>query len=177
EIARRHLPLIKLFHYSAEVSPGVGHALLDGCFHFRRELAGIEGLARADADLGETRHECFLGRDRRAELQVEVQDVEELQRGLFFCWRQRPDEINGRCGLGCRLAEKRRERLYLIASLDLPHIVDIRRIEELRAIRWERQFGLTAKDLLDALGRLAFPARPSEQEAAASVAARACADV
>src|SRR5439155_13398502 len=44
-------------------------------------------------------------------------------------------------------------------------------------IRWERQFGLTAKDLLDALWRCAFPARPSEQEAAASVAARSGPDV
>src|SRR5213079_2894961 len=100
-----------------------------------------------------------------------------LWRGLLFFRRQRLDEINGRCRFGRRLAEKRGERLHFIASLNLLHVFDIARIEELRAIRWERQFGLTAKDLLDALWRLAFPARPSEQEAASSVAAGACADV
>ena len=42
-------------------------------------LLDVEGLARADADLGEARHEFLLGRDRRAELQHEVQDVEELR--------------------------------------------------------------------------------------------------
>ena len=41
-------------------------------------LLDVEGLARADADPGETRHQFCLGRDRRAELQHEVQDVEEL---------------------------------------------------------------------------------------------------
>src|SRR5439155_20769815 len=127
--------------------------------------------------LGETLHECFLGWDRRAELQDEVQDVEELRRGLLFCRRERLDEINGGCGRRCGLAEKRRERLHLVACLDLSHIVHVTRVEELRAIRWERQFGLTAKDLLDALGRVTLPSRPSEQEAAASVAACACADV
>ena len=42
-------------------------------------VLGIEGLARADTDLGEARHEFLLGRMRRAELEAEVQDIEELQ--------------------------------------------------------------------------------------------------
>ncbi len=64
-------------------------------------LLGIEGFSRADADRGEARHEFgFSDGIGRAELQDEVQDVEELQRGLLFCWRQRLDEVNGRRGLG-----------------------------------------------------------------------------
>ena len=43
-------------------------------------LLGSKGLSRADADLGETRHKFRLGRVRRAELQNEVEDVEELRR-------------------------------------------------------------------------------------------------
>ena len=41
---------------------------------------GVEGLSRADPDLGEARHQVGLGRIGRAELQDEVQDVEELER-------------------------------------------------------------------------------------------------
>src|SRR5207237_2303638 len=107
----------------------------------------------------------------------EVQDIEELRRVFLFRGRQRLDEINGRCGLRCGPAEKRGERLYLVAGLDLFHIVDIAWIEELRAIGGECQLGLAAKDLLDALGRVAFPARPGKQEAAASIAGRASTDV
>ena len=40
----------------------------------------VDGLARADADLGETRHQLGLGRNGRAVLQDEIQDVEELER-------------------------------------------------------------------------------------------------
>src|SRR5882757_3627174 len=72
---------------------------------------------------------------------------------------------------------KRGERLYLVAGLDLLHVFDIAGIKELGSIGGERQFGLAAKDLLDALGRVTLPARPSEQEAAASIAGRAGPDV
>src|ERR1700716_3431247 len=65
----------------------------------------------------------------------------------------------------------------LLAILGFFPIVDVTRVEELRAIGGERQFGLAAKDLLDALGRVTLPSRPGEQEAAASVAGRASADV
>ena len=41
-------------------------------------------LPCADADLGETRHQFGLGRIGRAELQDEVQDVEELERCLLL---------------------------------------------------------------------------------------------
>src|SRR5207253_1404948 len=146
------LSLLKLFLEASEGSPGFGHALFYGRLHLGRKLARVKGLARADADLGEARHESFLGWDRRAELQDEVQDVEELRRGLLFCRCQRLDEINGRGGLGCRLAQKRGEWLNLVAGLDLPHVFDVTRVEELRTIPGERQFGLAAKHLLDALG-------------------------
>ena len=93
-------PVVDSFLQLREVSPGVGHALLDGRLHLGRELARVEGLPRADADLGEARHELRLGRIGRAELQDEVQDVEELERGLFFVRRERLDEIDRRRGLG-----------------------------------------------------------------------------
>jgi hypothetical protein len=118
---RVQLSLLKFRLQAGEGNPGVGHALFDGRLHLGRELAGVKSLARADADLDEARHEFLLGGDRRAELQHEVQDVEELRRGLLFCGRKRLDEINSRCRFGRRLAEKRGERLHFIANLDLLH--------------------------------------------------------
>ena len=96
-----------------------------------------------------------------------------------FCFvgRQRLDEIDRRRGLWRGLAEKRRQRLRLVAGLDFLHVVEVGRVEELRAIDGEYKLGLRADHLLHALGRLAFPARPGDEEAAAIVAGRAAADV
>ena len=52
--------------------------------HLGRQRVGIERLAGADADLGEARHQLRLGRVGRAELQHEVQDVEEFERGALL---------------------------------------------------------------------------------------------
>jgi hypothetical protein len=71
---------------------------------------------------------------RRSELQGEIQDLEELRRGLLLRRRERLDEFNGwrRFGRGC--AEERRQRLRFVARLDLLHIVEVGRVEKLRAI-------------------------------------------
>ncbi len=106
-----------------------------------------------------------------------VQDVKKFGRRFLLCRREWLDEINSRCGLRSGLAEKRRERLHLVASLHLLHIVDVTRVEELRAISWERQFGLRAKNLINARRRLAFPVRACKQEGPASIAGRARSDV
>jgi hypothetical protein len=87
--------------------------------------------------------------------------------------RQRLDEISSRRGLRCGLSEKCGERLHLIPRLDLPYVFDVARVEQLRAISGERQLGLRAKDLIDTLGRIAFPAGPGEQEGSTAIAGRA----
>jgi hypothetical protein len=60
------------FLYCAESLPCVIHAGLQSVAHFRRQRAGIEVLAGADIDLGETCHRRLFGKDRRAELQYEI---------------------------------------------------------------------------------------------------------
>jgi len=94
-----------LFHQPAEVSQASAIPCSMAAFS-SGNLAGVEGLSSADADLGETRHEFRLGRVRRAELQNEVEDVEELQRGLLICRRERLNEINDRCGFWCGCAQE-----------------------------------------------------------------------
>src|SRR5437868_1081269 len=58
-----------------------------------------------------------------------------------------------------RLAQKRRERLCLVAGLDVLHVVEIVRTEELGAIDRKHKLGLRAEHLLHALGR-ASPFQP-----------------
>lgn len=55
-----------------ESLPGVIHAGLQSLAHFRRQRAGIEVLAGADIDLGETCNCLLFGWDCRAELQYEI---------------------------------------------------------------------------------------------------------
>ena len=105
-ILRLMIPGSELFHQASEVSPGLGSTLLDSRFYFRRELAGIKRLIRADADFGEALHQLHLGRIGRAVAQHEVQDVEELQRGPLGFFSERLDEINGRGRRGAGVPRK-----------------------------------------------------------------------
>src|ERR1700733_13458658 len=157
--------------------PCVRHPLFDGGLHVRRELCDIERLARANADLSKSLHQRGFRRNGRANPQDEVQDVEELRRRSLLSWCKRLYEINSRSGGGPGLSDKIRERRYLVACLHLLHIFEVTRIEELRAISGERQFGLGSKHFVDALGCLTFPARSGEKERPPSVAARASANV
>ena len=58
--------------------------------------------------------------------------------------------IAGAAG-GAGLLQELRERQRLVAGLDLLHVVDVGRIEELRADDREREVGLAAEHLVDAL--------------------------
>ena len=134
-------------------------------------------LAGTDADLGETCHEFGLRWVSGAELEDEVQDIEEFGRGLLRLGRERLDKIDRWCGLGCSLSEKLRQWLHLVAGLDLLHVVYVARIEQLRPIGGERQVSIRAKYFLDALRSLAFPIRSRDEETTAIVAGRAASDV
>src|SRR5258708_19252509 len=106
----------------------------------------------------------------RAKSQDEVQDVEELRRGLRFRRREGLDEINDGRGFWCGGAKERRQRLCLVTGLHFLHVVEVARIEQLRAIDSEDEFCLRAKDFFHPLGRLALPIRASDEVAAAIVA-------
>ena len=66
----------------------------------------VDGLACTDTDLGEARHQLGLGRIGRAELQDEIQDVEELERFPLVLGRKRLDEVDCRRGGRRGLAEE-----------------------------------------------------------------------
>ena len=74
--------------------------------------------------------------------------------GEVFCRsrRERFDEIDGRRGLGRRLAEERRERLRLVTRLHLLHVVKIVGAEELRAVEGKGELGLGAKTFFTPFG-------------------------
>ena len=94
--------------------------------------------------------------------------AEELQR-LLLLHRQRLEEVSGR-GFGSGLAEKRRERLHLVAGLHLLDVLEVARVEKLGAEGGIPQRGFHGEDLLDALGRLALPAsRPEIMKLPASL--------
>src|ERR1700677_1558949 len=97
-------------------SPSVSHALFDGRLHIGRERCDIERLACTNTDLRKPLHKRGFRRNGGANLQDEVQDVEELRRRPLLRWRKRLDEIDGWCGLRRSLSEKRRERLHLVAG-------------------------------------------------------------
>ena len=69
--------------------PGVGHPLFDGRLHVGRELGDVERFTRADADLRKALHQHGFRRNREAELQHEVQDVEELRGRSLLRRRER----------------------------------------------------------------------------------------
>ena len=55
---------------------------MDGLLDLRRELAKVEGLAGADVDFGEARKEFFFRRIGRGVLEDEVNDREDIGRGV-----------------------------------------------------------------------------------------------
>ena len=73
-------------------------------------------------------------------LQDEVQDVEELGRGSLLGRRERRDEINRGRGLGWGLIEERRERLHLVAGLDLFHIKETMVKDQVDIVKQARKY-------------------------------------
>ncbi len=153
-----------------KVCPGIVDALTDGFLDFRGEPVPVEGLAGADIEFGKTGHELLLGRMRGAELQHEIQLLEDLGRFRYLLTRQRLDEVDRRCRLGRRFAEKRGKGLHLVAGLDGLHLFEVVGIEELGPVDGNHQFGFGADDFRDAVGNVALPAGPGEEEMAALVA-------
>src|SRR5262249_10338144 len=62
-----------------------------------------------------------------------------------------------------------RERQRPVSGLNLLHVVEVSRIEKLRADDGEREVGLAAKDLADAVGLLAGPGRTDDHVAPGTV--------
>src|SRR5262249_56034061 len=96
---------------------------------------GVEGerVGRLDADSGEPGpqglfHVCQP--DRGAELEEEVQVGERVALGQLLV-DLRPFHLGG-AGEG-RLVQEARQRLELVASLHLLHVLDVGGVEELRA--------------------------------------------
>src|SRR5512137_2779342 len=99
---------------------------------------------------------------RGAELEDEVQDVEEFGRGLLLLRGERLREFNLRRGRGRRLSEELRKGLHLITRLDLLHVVEVIWFEELGAIYGQGQLSFRLDQLFDALGLRALPARAGD---------------
>ncbi len=140
------------------------------------QLAGVECLVCADIDAAEAKHQSLFGHYGRTELQDEVEDVEEVERGLLRFRRQRLHEIDGGRRLRC-LSEENGERSCLIAGLDLLHGIEVLRTEQLRAIHRERKLRLAPNDLGDAGRGGSAPIRARDQEIASAVAGGAAADI
>jgi len=103
--------------------------------HRRLDIGGetleVEGLSRADAEGREFGADGFLFRSGRGELQGEVEILEEV--GLHECLVDLR-EVDRRRGGRRGLLEVGRERLHLVAGLDLDHVRHVGRVEKLRAI-------------------------------------------
>ena len=112
-----------------------------------------------------------------AKLQVEVQEIEELERCLLGDGRKRLGEVDRRRGLRCGPAEEGRQRQGDILGLDLFDGFEVAGIVELRPNDAHRKLRLAIDCFRDARGRLPAPARTGDEEAAAVIARRAAAEV
>jgi len=82
-------------------------------------LLASKVLPAPTPDFCEARHQCLLGRHRRAELQHEIQNVENC--GEVFSSAGVSGLMKSTAGpaLGAGWPRKRGERLHLVAGLDL----------------------------------------------------------
>lgn len=118
-----------VFDESLVLLPSVRHAPRDGLAHFRLQTRDLEFLPDTDADFGEAGQPWFFRGMGQAELQSEVEDVEEFQGTLLLVGGERLDEIDRRCRLGCGFPEKGEERLQFVAGLDLFDVVEVAWVE------------------------------------------------
>ncbi len=77
-----------------EFGPRVGHAVLDRLAHLGGQLVGVEVAVGADADGREPVAHLLLVGQHRGEPHCEVEDLEELRRGLLLVRRQRRHEVD-----------------------------------------------------------------------------------
>ncbi len=99
-------------------------------------------------------------------MQDEVQNLELLQRFLFLLWRTRHHVVDvGRRG-GCGNAKKIAQGLNLVLQLNFFRVVDVRRIEQLGAVKEDVDLSLGLDDFLDPGRFLTLPVRTGQQEAA-----------
>ncbi|MNS79920.1 hypothetical protein D3C72_1135840 [compost metagenome] len=153
------------------------HAFLQGAAQARVQLVYGIGLAGLDADAGKPFAQPFFRGMGGRKLQQKSQLVVELQRRAHLAGRHRGNPFNGG-GRGRRgPLGKGRQGLDLVARLDALDVIQVGRIEQLRAAHHVDEFGFRLDHLGDAAGHLAVPARPRHQEVAAAVAGFAAADV
>ncbi len=141
---------------------------------FRREILGLEGLARLDAHPGEPGPDILVLRRWWDELEGEREILVEV---LLDRLTRGREEIDLRRGWRCRLFEESGKGPRLVARLHLFHVRHVVAIEELGSIDGERERGRRGKDRLDPCRRRAVPAR-ADDEIVAGIAPRgAAADV
>ena len=87
---------------------------------FWREVFEVKFLSRADPEAGQLRADFLLFRAGGSELQREAEVVKEAGLDHFLV---NLGEVDGRSRLGRGLAQIVRERLHLVAGLDLDHVL------------------------------------------------------
>src|SRR5262245_52458243 len=114
---------------------------------------------------------------RGTEAQEKVQNVEKLGRCSLSFRRERPRKLHLWSGRRSRYTEKSGQCPDFITRLDFFHIIDIRWLEELRAVEHERKFSFAADDCLDALGLFARPSRAREEKTSCIVSSSPAPDI
>src|SRR5208283_5050528 len=103
---------------------------------FEVEVFKVEFLSRADADAGKLRANLLFFRRGGSELQGEVEILEKVRLDRVLVNRREVDGWRrGRRGL----MQIRRERLHVVAVLNLDHVRHVVRVEKLRAIDRHRE--------------------------------------
>lgn len=160
-----------------EARPRIGEAVLQGLPKLGREQRRIPALISAEADAGKARPEILLRGVDGAERKQGVHQVEKCKRGLLLSGCQRCRKVDRRSSSRGWLAQKGRERLHLVARLNLLDSGEVSRVEELGAEQGAGEVSLALDHAAHACGRLATPAWPGDHEATAAVAGGARAEV
>ena len=94
----------------------------------------VANRARMSCSAGST------GANRSTKLRM----LEELRRRLLLVGRQRRHEVDGRGRRGAGWFEEHRQRLHLVAGLDLLDVVEVGRAQQLGAVEHDGQVGVAS---------------------------------
>ncbi|MNH25662.1 hypothetical protein D3C79_856770 [compost metagenome] len=121
----RYLATRNLLTERLEVLPGICNTRADRLANLHRQCLLIKAQPRTNAQFCKGLHQALFRRMDRRKPENKVQLPEERQVAAlgFGAERRRKVDRRGRCRRG--LAEERRERLYLVAGLDLFHILQV----------------------------------------------------
>src|SRR5262249_1707025 len=122
-----------LWPEGGDLLPRARDARLEGLPLLALEILRLESLSRRDTHLFESGPQGLLRRLDRAELEDEIELVEEAWRPAHRVRGQRLREFDQACRGRRPLSEECRKRLHLVFRLDLLDVSKIRRVEELRA--------------------------------------------